>query len=125
MQDKIKLTSNLAVELETIIAMTSIYCGDHHSQAECQSCAEFIEHAKQKLDRCVYGDKKPACKKCPIHCYKPDKREQARIIMRYSGPKMLFKHPLLAIKHLIKATKKFPAIIPEGISNYHLRKNKK
>ncbi|TEW52876.1 nitrous oxide-stimulated promoter family protein [Psychromonas algicola] len=124
MRDKIKLTGNLAIELKTIIAMTDIYCRDHHSTKECQSCEDFIEHAKLKLDRCVYGDKKPACKKCPIHCYKPDKREQARIIMRYSGPKMLFKHPLLAIKHLIKATKKFPATIPEGISNYHLRKNK-
>lgn len=124
MRDKIKLTGNLAIELKTIIAMTEIYCRDHHSIKEGQFCEDFIEHAKLKLDRCVYGDKKPACKNCPIHCYKPDTREQARIIMRYSGPKMLLKHPLFAIKHLIKATKKFPATIPKGISNYHLRKNK-
>ena len=133
MPQKIKLTGNLAVELKTIIAMTSIYCKDHHTKeldshhgsTVCVDCNEFVKHAEQKLDRCVYGDKKPACKSCPIHCYRPEKREQARLIMRYAGPKMLFKHPILAIKHLIKSTKKFPNKIPTNLSNYHNRKRGK
>jgi len=127
MSKKIVLTANLAVELKTIIAMTSIYCRDHHKEGfeDCKTCEEFIDHAEKKLDRCVYGDNKPACKKCPIHCYKPEKREQAKLIMRYAGPKMILTHPILAIKHIIKAKKKFPKTIPTEISNYHKRKHLK
>lgn len=122
MTNKIQLTGKLGVELKTIIAMTNIYCAAHHQGQPCEQCADFTKHAEQKLDRCVYGEDKPACKKCPIHCYKPDKREQARLIMRFAGPKMLFKHPILAIKHLLKGMKKFPKTVPTGLSNYHLRK---
>ena len=118
------LTGHLAVELNTIRAMTTIYCKAHHQQCVCEQCLALIKHAQQKLDRCVYGDKKPACKHCPIHCYKPQFRLQAQVVMRYAGPKMLFRHPLLAIKHLIKSTKRFPETIPTGLSNYHQRKTK-
>jgi hypothetical protein len=122
MKQKIQLTGHLAVELKTIIAMTNIYCNAHHDANRCSVCSAFVHYVEQKLDRCVYGDKKPACKKCPIHCYKPEEKKLARTIMVYSGPKMLLKHPILSIKHFIKATKKFPEKIPEGVSNYHLRK---
>ena len=136
MSNELKKTSQLkgalAVELKTIKLMTVIYCKAHHqdsvcndgvcNDSVCDDCAAFIKHAEQKLDRCVYGELKPACKACPIHCYKPEQKEQARLIMRYSGPKMLFKHPILAIKHLIKANKSFPTKIPVGLSNYHQRK---
>ena len=120
-----QLKGTLAVELKTIELMTVIYCKAHHQNGVdgvCDDCSAFIKHAEQKLDRCVYGELKPACKACPIHCYKPEQKEQARLIMRYSGPKMLFKHPILAIKHLIKANKPFPTKIPVGLSNYHQRK---
>ena len=33
--------------------------------------------------------------------YKPDKREAVREVMRYAGPRMLLKHPYLAIMHLL------------------------
>ncbi|MDA7746835.1 nitrous oxide-stimulated promoter family protein, partial [Psychromonas sp.] len=105
----ITLSKNLAIELKTISVMAAIYCNAHHidnaNAILCTDCLALVDHAEQKLDRCVYGESKPACKKCPIHCYKPERREQARLIMRYAGPKMLFKHPVLAIKHLIKETK--------------------
>lgn len=116
------LTGKLAVELRTIEVMTELYCQDHHNENTCEHCRQFVAYAEQKLDRCVYGQNKPACKHCPIHCYKPEQKHQAQQIMRYSGPKMLFKHPILAIKHLIKSSKKFPEKIPTGLSNHHLRK---
>ncbi|TEW55388.1 nitrous oxide-stimulated promoter family protein [Psychromonas sp. RZ22] len=122
------LTGNLAIELKTISAMTELYCQAHHGSKpsqQCEECAALVTHAHQKLDRCVYGEHKPACKECPIHCYKPERRKQAQVIMRYAGPKMLLKHPILAIRHLIKARNKFPDTIPDGISNYHLRKKLK
>ena len=39
-----------------------------------------LSHAETKLDRCVYGQEKPACKDCPIHCYKPDKESKLEVL---------------------------------------------
>ncbi|MBQ5862227.1 MAG: nitrous oxide-stimulated promoter family protein, partial [Peptococcaceae bacterium] len=32
-------------------------------------------------------------------------REQIRVVMRYSAPRMLFHHPIMAIQHLIESKK--------------------
>lgn len=55
-----------------------------------------------RLDRCKFGNEKPTCKKCPIHCYKPDMREKMRAVMRWAGPRMMLYHPKEAIRHLIR-----------------------
>jgi len=39
-------------------------------------------------------------------CYKPARKAQAREIMRYAGPKMLLRHPLLAIAHQLDGFRK-------------------
>ncbi len=117
------LSGKLAAELKTITLMTGIYCQTHHQDLNCTGCQSLISHAEKKLDRCVYGQDKPACKDCPIHCYKPIYREQTKVIMKYAGPKMLFKHPILTIIHLMKGRKKFPNKIPVGLSNQQKRKN--
>lgn len=116
------LTGKLAEEFKTITLMTTLYCKAHHQKGNCEDCQNLLSHAQQKLDRCVYGQEKPACKLCPIHCYKPHYRELTKVIMQYAGPKMLFKHPILTINHVIKGSKKFPEKIPVGLSNYHQRK---
>ncbi len=28
-------------------------------------------------------------------------RERVRVVMRYAGPRMLFRHPILAVRHLL------------------------
>ena len=40
-----------------------------------------------------------------VHCYQPQMREQIRQVMRYSGPRMLLYHPVLAIWHLVCSNK--------------------
>lgn len=57
----------------------------------------------------MYGNNKPTCAKCPVHCYNARRREQIRQVMRYAGPRMLIYHPRLAILHLIDGLKKPPA----------------
>lgn len=117
-------SQKLNTEFKTIKAMVNIYCKKHHEQKNglCSECGEFVEYALKKLDRCPYGETKPNCNKCPIHCYKQLMREQAHTIMRYAGPRMLFKHPILAIKHLLVERAHIPKIIPMQISNRHLNK---
>lgn len=90
-------------EKRTVQAMVAIYCADHHGQrpgGPCDACRELLDYSHDRLDRCPYGEEKPSCKACPIHCYKPDPRERMREVMRYAGPRMLWRHPWLALAHL-------------------------
>lgn len=121
------LTGELLTEFKTVRYMVEIYCKAHHRQIQglCQECHDLLNYAEMRLDRCPYGQNKPTCNKCPIHCYKPEPKEQMRLIMRYSGPKMLIPHPILAIRHLRHERKSVPQK-PEGnVSNRHLRKAQK
>lgn len=68
----------------------------------CEECSALLNYAYQRLDHCKFGENKPTCKKCPIHCYKPDMKEHMREAMRYAGPRMMWYHPIAAIKHLIR-----------------------
>jgi hypothetical protein len=97
-------------ELKTIAAMVQIYCRNHHTTGDddivCQDCSEFLHYAEKKLNRCPFQQSKPTCANCTIHCYKNLMRDKARKIMRYSGPKMIRHHPILAISHLLDSRKK-------------------
>ncbi|WP_062265612.1 nitrous oxide-stimulated promoter family protein [Endozoicomonas arenosclerae] len=109
------LTGALLFEHNTITAMTRIYCRDHHvdrqrEQGLCQECLEFVEFAGFRLSKCPYGQVKPVCQNCPIHCYQKDMKEKARIIMRYGGPRMLLRHPVMAVRHLWHARKPNPEL---------------
>jgi predicted amidophosphoribosyltransferase len=97
-------------ERKTIRAMVRIYCrGEHHTRKGlCADCAELLNYAELRLDKCPYQENKTTCANCPIHCYKPDKREQVRTVMRYAGPRMLWRHPVLALHHLMEGRKKEP-----------------
>jgi hypothetical protein len=92
-------------EREKIIVQTMInlYCaGNHANKTElCEVCADLANYAEKRLLSCMYGDIKPVCKKCPVHCYSPQKREQMREVMRWSGPRMLQKKPFYAMVHFI------------------------
>ena len=63
--------------------------------------AELGDYAMRRLERCRFGEGKPACKNCPVHCYSPARRTQIRRIMRWAGPRMLIYAPLEALRHLL------------------------
>lgn len=95
-------TPRLQREHLTMQRMVEIYCRDHHGAAEpCGECSAFLDYAERRLEKCPYGERKPTCAKCPIHCYKRAQREQAQAIMRYAGPRMTFRHPWLSLTHLL------------------------
>ncbi len=100
----------LARERRTIAAMIRLYCRDHHAAAAglCGSCAALDAYAGARLDHCVYGPAKPTCSNCPIHCYRRDMREAIREVMRWAGPRMLARHPVLAISHLLDGRRAAP-----------------
>jgi hypothetical protein len=58
----------------------------------------------------LHGTGRKPCEACPIHCYAKAEREQMREVMRYSGPRMLLRHPVLAIRHLLDGRKDPPPL---------------
>lgn len=98
------LTARERKDLKILALFTAVYCRAQHAgprtalkvaDAElrrlplhkypvCNDCAEFLAYAFERRLRCPL-EEKPACKHCPVHCYKPGHREQVREIMRFSG----------------------------------------
>ena len=92
-----------ATEKRTITAMIQIYCRSvHKSKRLCGRCRDLKEYALKRIDKCVYGVDKPACKHCPVHCYSPMMREEIKKVMQQAGPAMAFRHPVLSVKHVIR-----------------------
>ncbi len=88
-------------EKRVVSHMIRLYCKHKLKCGEMpQEYKELEAYAHKRLDGCKFGDKKPACKRCPIHCYRPDMRQKIRDVMRWAGPRMLIYDPIAAIKHL-------------------------
>lgn len=93
-------------EKKVVEKMVRLYCKCKEcNQTLCPQCSEILEYALARLSYCKFGNDKPTCKKCPIHCYKPEMKERIRMIMRWSGPRMIIYHPIDAIKHLYRELK--------------------
>ena len=72
----------------------------------CQECSELNEFAHMRIEKCRYGAQETFCSNCPTHCYRPDMRERIRVVMRYSGPRMLLHHPIASAIHHLYLTKR-------------------
>jgi hypothetical protein len=95
-------------EKRTVSGMIALYCRAHHSAgaALCEDCLRLRDYALARLDRCPFGADKPTCADCPVHCYKPDMRARIKTVMRYSGPRMSYRHPLLALMHWLDSLRR-------------------
>lgn len=83
-------------------SMICMYCKANHNSIDmlCADCKQLSDYAEKRLLSCMYGETKPVCKQCPVHCYSPKMREQMRIVMRWAGSRMILRHPIFAIVHL-------------------------
>ncbi|RUM43215.1 MAG: nitrous oxide-stimulated promoter family protein [Desulfurobacterium sp.] len=101
--------SRIERERETLRKMVSIYCWKKHGQERgklCAECRELLSYAFKRLSLCPFGEDKPTCKKCPVHCYKPEMREKIKEVMRFSGPRLILYDPFSWLLHEVK--EKFP-----------------
>ena len=95
--------SRIEEEQQVVEQMIRLYCRKKEGNKElCPSCTELLQYAKARLSHCKFGENKTTCKKCPIHCYRPDMRERISEVMRWAGPRMICYHPAAAIRHLIR-----------------------
>jgi hypothetical protein len=102
-----RMPPRLLRELKTVWLMIELYCSDlHESEILCEACTNLYNYAEKRLEQCRYQENKPSCSSCDVHCYRKSKASEIKKVMRYSGPKMIFKHPVLAIKHIVDERRK-------------------
>lgn len=91
-------------EKHIVSQMITLYCRcNHHTKNTlCDECNQLKNYAMIRSDRCPFMETKTFCSNCKIHCYKPQMREKIKKIMRFSGSRMIFHHPIMAISHLIE-----------------------
>ncbi len=114
------LTPRERKDLKILAHFTAVYCRSHHpgkraplDLAEpgyaplhlerfplCSDCREFLAYAFARRRFCPL-DPKPACKECPVHCYRSGHREQVRAIMRFSGRHLLLRGRLDLLWHYL------------------------
>lgn len=98
-------------ENKTVAAMIQLYCRARHQTSHlCESCQQLAHYTRKRNAFCPFADKKPVCNRCQVHCYSPKYRQQIKKIMRYAGPRMLYHHPWLALRHMIDGWRKIPTL---------------
>jgi len=103
-------------EERTIEAMVEIYCREQHGAGSelCSGCRELLAYSRGRLEKCRFQEKKPTCANCPVHCYRPAMREKVKEVMRYSGPRMVSRHPVLAFFHFLYGFRRAPSGPKQG-----------
>lgn len=101
MMDKGKITRKIEHERRVVRDMITLYCRKNHNTKQlCEQCSQLAAYADERTLKCPHMAEKSFCSQCKTHCYKPEMREKIRKVMRYSGPRMIFHHPIAALRHL-------------------------
>lgn len=90
-------------EKQTVASMIEIYCHGIHGKGRgelCEECRTLLDYAAMRTEKCPFMETKTFCSACKVHCYSKDMQEKIRDVMRYAGPRMLFVHPVLALRHV-------------------------
>ncbi len=98
-------------EWKTVDAMLRLFCRQRHGHAGvlCPECQALRAYVRLRLERCRFGAEKPTCAKCPVHCYQRDRRDQIKAVMRLAGPRMMWTHPILSLRHWMDSISRRPA----------------
>ncbi len=101
------IQSKRELEKSMVSQMIALYCRKNHKTKKglCSDCAELDRYARLRSDKCPFMETKTFCSNCKVHCYKPEMREKIRAVMRFAGPRMIFHHPVAAIRHVIETKK--------------------
>ncbi len=96
-------------------AMVAGYCSAHHGPGAglCPECRGLLDYATVRLDRCRYGRNKPTCANCPVHCYQRNRRDEMKAVMSYAGPRMLWRHPVMSLRHWLDGFRRAPSLPAE------------
>ncbi len=96
-------------EKRIVHEMIGMYCRHHHrSEAGelCPDCSGLYEYVSARTDHCPFMKTKTFCSACKVHCYSPEMRQKIKQVMAWAGPRIFFRHPLLALRHALLARTK-------------------
>lgn len=98
-------------EKEIVEMMIRLYCKKNHYQKEmCSSCESLKEYAFERIDRCPMMANKTFCSSCKVHCYSKQRQIEIKKVMKFAGPRMIFYHPILCVRHIIDTIKNKKAV---------------
>ncbi|EDM29365.1 hypothetical protein LNTAR_23284 [Lentisphaera araneosa HTCC2155] len=99
------MKKHITFEKQVIATMISIYCRKQHCKSKnlCKDCYQLYRYSTKRLNRCPFGESKPACQYCKVHCYEKAMRQRVRDVMAFAGPRMLYQHPIMSLKHLCQS----------------------
>ena len=83
-----------AHEIQLLSEMIDLYAKKHHI-----NCDDLKQYAIKRTISCPFMEQKTFCSACKVHCYQEEYRIKIKEIMRYSGPRLFFSHPILVIRH--------------------------
>lgn len=98
-------------EKEVVSEMIALYCRKQHGRKNglCTECEALVAYAGQRSDKCPFMETKTFCSNCKVHCYKNanqeigvEMREEIRTVMRFLEPRMIFRHPVMAVRHVLE-----------------------
>ena len=110
------LTTRQQKELRILISFVDLFCRSRHADCKkaplepgpvtlngkslllCPECADLVGYAAKRLRYCPLKPK-PTCKKCPVHCYRPDYRQKVREVMAWSGKRLMLRGRLDLLFH--------------------------
>ena len=90
-------------DIKNANTMISLYCRRKHKTEKgvlCEECQALLDYVAQRRVKCPFGDKKPFCSRCKVHCYKPSMRENIKNVMRFAGPRLLIYNPAAFFRHV-------------------------
>lgn len=100
-----------AEDRRTVEAIGQIYCKGNHGGAErdsgglCAECREAIELTIRRAEACPHGHT-GNCEDCHTHCQHGRAQENIKRMMRYSAPRMAYRHPVMTFRYLRRKFKR-------------------
>ncbi len=110
--DSCKIKRKIDYEKKMVFYMIKLYCMHNHkeyhkiynktfgSKSICKECEDVYNYACERTSKCRFISTKTFCSACTSHCYKKDMKEKIKKIMFFSGKRMIFHNPAVALKHI-------------------------
>ena len=89
-------------ERAVVTQMIAVYCHGNHGTRRgelCRDCVALTDYVDTLFCFDPFMATKTFCSQCRVHCYAPAQRAAIKDVMRYAGPRMLLRHPVMTIHH--------------------------
>ncbi len=100
------IKNNVPKEKQHIKKSFLAYCHKNHGTNDdklCPKCTALLASVMVKMNKCMYGVTKPICDRCDKSCFGAAQTKEFLKIMKSSSRFMMFRHPIMALKHKLQS----------------------